>query len=106
MVSDFTAAALAGLRHAVRAGAARAGLRGDRLEDFIVAVQELATNAVQHGGGFGRLRLRQHDTTLLCEVSDHGRGFTDGIPSAAAHPRPVYPAAAGSGWPVSSATPS
>jgi anti-sigma regulatory factor (Ser/Thr protein kinase) len=38
---------------------------------------ELATNAIRHGGGQGRLLLWHHDETLYCRVSDQGPGITD-----------------------------
>lgn len=41
---------------------------------FVVAVQEIVTNAVRHGGGSGKLRL-WYDRDLLCEITDHGGGF-------------------------------
>jgi len=92
---DVTQAVLPELRHAVRAGAARAGLHGERLDDFILAVHELATNAIRHGGGHGRLRLHRLHDSLLCEVSDHGPGFGDGIPASASPPPASVPGGRG-----------
>jgi anti-sigma regulatory factor (Ser/Thr protein kinase) len=83
---DFTADDLGGLRRAVLAGARRAGLSGDPLDDFVIAVHELATNAVRHGGGQGRLALRRDGDTLVCDVSDDGPGFAGGVPAAANPP--------------------
>ena len=91
---DFTAEDLGGLRHTVFAGARRAGLTGDPLNDFVVAVHELVTNAVRHGGGRGRLALRRDGDTLVCDVSDDGPGFTGGVP-AAANPSPQTPGGRG-----------
>ncbi|AEV81204.1 anti-sigma regulatory factor [Actinoplanes sp. SE50] len=93
--SRFTAAVLTDLRHAVRTATADAGLHGERLDDFIVAVQELTTNAVRHGGGRGRLLLRRHDDTVTCEISDHGSGFPDGIPATGSPPPAGVPGGRG-----------
>jgi anti-sigma regulatory factor (Ser/Thr protein kinase) len=49
----FDRSRITSLRHSVTAAAGAAGLTGDRLEDFVVAVNELLTNAVRHGGGTG-----------------------------------------------------
>ena len=82
----FTADDLGGLRRTVLAGARRAGLTGDPLDDFVVAVHELVTNALRHGGGRGRLVLRRDGDTLVCDVSDDGPGFGDSVPAAADPP--------------------
>ncbi|MFB9335604.1 PAS domain S-box protein [Actinoplanes octamycinicus] len=68
----FTAEMIGGLRHTARAAAERAGLSPDRAEDFTIAVYELLTNAVRHGGGRGELRLRRTATMLACEIRDDG----------------------------------
>jgi serine/threonine-protein kinase RsbW len=65
-----------------------AGLLGDRLEDFVVAVNELLTNAVRHGGGTGRVALWRADGSVVCEVSDTGGGLAGPVPR-----HPVRPAA-------------
>ncbi len=84
LIDDVT-----GLRHAVRRQSASAGLTGGPLDDFVVAVHELVTNAVRHGGGRGRLHLRRDGDTLVCDVVDHGGGFTDGVPLPAGPPPAV-----------------
>jgi anti-sigma regulatory factor (Ser/Thr protein kinase) len=38
---------------------------------------ELATNAIRHGGGTGRLRMWRTDNTLHVQVRDDGPGITD-----------------------------
>ncbi|MEV0733999.1 ATP-binding protein [Polymorphospora sp. NPDC050346] len=68
------------LRHALTARLAAAGLTGDAAFDFVVAVHELVTNAVRHGGGHGRLELSLQDRTLICSISDHGSGVS-GLPA-------------------------
>jgi len=64
------------LRQLVSRCARAAGLTGRRLEDFVLAVHELVTNAVRHGGGSGLLRLHRVGDTLRCEVNDHGPGMS------------------------------
>ncbi|MFG2191696.1 ATP-binding protein [Streptomyces sp. NPDC048639] len=65
------------LRRRLTECAARAGLGEPRRSDFVLAVHEVACNAVEHGGGAGRLLLYRCDGTLHCRVSDHGPGFTE-----------------------------
>ncbi|WP_346534333.1 ATP-binding protein [Micromonospora sp. DPT] len=45
------------------------------MEDFVLAVHELVTNVVRHGGGSGEVRLWQHSDLLTCQVSDNGPGL-------------------------------
>lgn len=72
MSQHFTAATITAVRHRLRAEVSAAGLTGDGGYDFVLAVHELVTNAVRHGGGRGHLTLRREDDVLICEVSDHG----------------------------------
>ncbi len=65
--------ALSAVRGLVARHAARAGLGDDRTADMLVAVNEIATNSVRHGGGRGVLRLWQEPGALICEVRDEGR---------------------------------
>jgi serine/threonine-protein kinase RsbW len=87
----FDAGGITALRHAVAARAGESGLGGERLDDFVVAVNELLTNAVRHGGGRGRVSVWSVSGTVFCEVSDHGPGFG---PVRSARPDPVMPG----GW--------
>ena len=64
---------LEGLRWLVGRAADDAGLDEMRAADFVLAVHELATNTVRHGGGRGTLRIWREPDALLCEVSDAGR---------------------------------
>ncbi|MEU0549137.1 ATP-binding protein [Micromonospora sp. NPDC005979] len=72
----FDQAQVTEIRHSVISCAHACGLDGQRLDDFVLAVNELITNAVRHGGGRGWLRLWQEPGELLCEVADHGHGIT------------------------------
>ena len=81
----FAAATITTVRRAVAARVATAGLSGDSLEGFVLAVHELVANAVRHGGGAGRIHLRQQGGTLICEISDQGPGaarLPAGLPAA------------------------
>lgn len=71
----FDQAQVTEIRHSVTSCAHACGLDGQRLDDFVLAVNELITNAVRHGGGRGWLRLWQEPDELLCEVADHGHGI-------------------------------
>src|SRR5580704_8412911 len=68
----FDAGSLYTLRAAVAAHATQAGLPPGRADDLVIAVHELAANAVRHGAGHGRLRIWRSDQNLLCEISDDG----------------------------------
>ena len=65
-------AQLTDLRKAIGAHAARAGLRTSRCEDFVLAVSEVATNAVEHGIPPAAVCLWTTATSVICQVSDNG----------------------------------
>ncbi|HEX6967335.1 MAG TPA: ATP-binding protein [Micromonosporaceae bacterium] len=90
----FDASQVTELRHRVAVQVEAAGLRGQRLDDFVLAVNELITNAVRHGGGCGRLQLWRDVEAVVCEVSDHGPGISE---SRLDDPRRPPPHAVG-GW--------
>lgn len=48
------------------------GIERERMDDLVLAINEVATNSVQHAGGHGTLRIWQEGTTVLCEVRDDG----------------------------------
>lgn len=69
------AGGLATMRAAVTRHGVCAGLLPERIEDLVVAVNELATNSVRHGGGRGTLRVWEAADEaggLVCEVRDGG----------------------------------
>ncbi len=74
----FDTDSLYALRAAMAAHASAAGVPRGRAEDIVIAVHELAANAVRHGAGHGRLRVWQIDGSLRCEVTDDGRPATSG----------------------------
>ena len=69
----FGSGSLAGLRDLVSRHAAAAGLGPSRAADLVLAVDELATNSLRHGGGRGTLRIWRDGGALVCEVRDAGR---------------------------------
>ncbi|GIG85895.1 ATP-binding protein [Plantactinospora endophytica] len=75
LAQTFDADRVTEIRHTVTACAEAAGLDGTRLDDFVLAINELITNAVRHGGGRGWLRLWRTGQTLYCLVSDTGGGI-------------------------------
>ncbi|MEO3871651.1 ATP-binding protein [Nonomuraea sp. B12E4] len=78
LCASFARGRITVLRRAVAEHAAYEGLSGRHLEDFVLAVNEITTNAVVHGGGHGRLRLWSYDGRLWCEVADQGPGLPPG----------------------------
>jgi anti-sigma regulatory factor (Ser/Thr protein kinase) len=68
----FDADDLPAVRRFVAEHAGRAGLASARTADLEVAVNEVATNAVIHGGGPGTLRVWPERGYVVCEVSDPG----------------------------------
>lgn len=78
LTREFTLDDIVTVRHDLERGAARHGLAGLELYRFVVAVNELTTNAVRHGGGSGRLSLWHADGRLHCRVTDRGKGLPAG----------------------------
>lgn len=74
----FTASDLAGLRRLVTDCCVASGLAEPRRGDFVLAVHEVAANAVTHGGGSGQVMIRVTEDELQCVVIDSGRGFRPG----------------------------
>jgi len=70
---DFDAPSLPLVRDFVAFYAERAGISGRRVDDLQLAVNELASNAVVHGGGAGQVRVWPGDGQLICEVRDRGK---------------------------------
>lgn len=63
---------LAGLCLAVRDEAVAAGARTNGLDEFVLAVHQLAANALTHGDGRAELRTWCEERTFVCEVESHG----------------------------------
>jgi len=93
---EFDSGTLYALRAAVQAHSGQAGLSEDRVGEVVLAIHELAANAIAHGAGHGRLRMWERAGALSCEIVDAGpvgAGRPSG-PSEAADP---WPAADGHG---------
>jgi anti-sigma regulatory factor (Ser/Thr protein kinase) len=64
---------LASIRRAVGGEAASFGLEAERADDLVLAVDEVVTNSLRHGGGGGILLIWHTADALVCEVRDTGR---------------------------------
>jgi anti-sigma regulatory factor (Ser/Thr protein kinase) len=67
---EFDRGTLHTLRAKVLAQACRTGLSESRATDVVLAVHELAANAISHGAGAGRLRVWKLVRQLCCQVDD------------------------------------
>lgn len=75
--------ALRRIRDVVVAHAGRCGLDTTATEDLVLAVNEVVSNAMNHGGGAGEIRLWQDGGSVVCEVTDSGT--FDGPPLLGRH---------------------
>jgi anti-sigma regulatory factor (Ser/Thr protein kinase) len=64
---------LATVRGMVEVWARAAGLAPSRTADLVLAVNELASNSIRHGGGRGVVRSWREGDRFVCEVRDAGR---------------------------------
>jgi anti-sigma regulatory factor (Ser/Thr protein kinase) len=81
------------VRHWVAERAAAAGLPLERAGDLVLAVNEVITNSLTHGGGQGSVSVWQDGDGVICEVRDAGR-ITDPL---AGRRRPAPDALGGRG---------
>lgn len=63
---------LASVRGLVARQAAAAGLSPAGTADLVLAVNEVATNSLRHGGGQGSMRTWQDQGVVICEIRDAG----------------------------------
>jgi anti-sigma regulatory factor (Ser/Thr protein kinase) len=99
---EFDSGTLYALRAAVQAHAGQAGLPEDRTGEVVLAIHELAANAIAHGAGHGRLRMWERAGALSCEIADAGpvgAGRPTG-PSPGGAGRPTGPSPGGAGRPT------
>lgn len=64
-------------RAQVREAASRYGVGADRVSDLVMAVSEIVSNALEHGGGVAKQRVWDEGHGLVCEIFDPGGGFDD-----------------------------
>ena len=81
----FRAADLPLVRRRTASWALRAGMPANAADDFVIAVNEIATNAVRHGSPEATLRLWVDGRTGLAEICD--QGYWPGASAAAPVPR-------------------
>ena len=68
----FTGGDLSSVRRLVRRHGLEAGLTEANTDDLELAVDEVASNSLLHGGGLGVLRVWSEDGALVCEITDEG----------------------------------
>ncbi len=83
--TTFDSGTLHVLRADVQVLASRAGFPGHRVGDMVLAVHELAANAVHHGAGAGRVRIWNLAGALYCQVDDGPPAFGGPAAPAAGH---------------------
>jgi anti-sigma regulatory factor (Ser/Thr protein kinase) len=69
----FDVSALDAVRGFVAVCAAEAGMSRTRRDDLVLAVNELASNSILHGGGGGVLRAWSEPSAFVVEIRDRGR---------------------------------
>ena len=93
----FDGDSLYSLRAAVAAHASQAGMPEGIARDLVLAVHELAANAVRHGAGHGRLRLWATPDLVRCEVTDDGAPKTADVAEAGPRDAARWPMEPGHG---------
>ena len=69
---SFDGDSLYAVRATVAAHASEAGMPEGQVRNVVLAVHELAANAVRHGAGQGQVRLWVSGDGIRCEVTDAG----------------------------------
>jgi anti-sigma regulatory factor (Ser/Thr protein kinase) len=76
--APFDVSSLAALRRTIVRAAETHGLPQPDIDRFLLAVNEIVTNAIAHGGGRGHLRLWSDGVHVHCQVVDNGPGIPAG----------------------------
>lgn len=74
-ISQFTT--LKEARRFLAQEADRSGLIERRIEDFLIAANEVITNALVHGDGVVDIAVWTEEDRLICQVDDKGGSFDD-----------------------------
>jgi len=87
LLVDFVLGDIADLRHRCREHALAAGLDRSSSMAFVLAINEVVNNAVEHGGGGGRLILL-HDRAgrMIARIVDAGHAPVPTVPHHAPPP--------------------
>lgn len=88
---SFRAADLPRVRRRTASWALQVGMSADAADDFVIAVNEIATNAVRHGSPEASLRLWVSGQAGLAEIRDQGHWPAATAPA----PQPRRPAEQG-----------
>lgn len=72
-VLDFKAGQMGDIRNYILQRARRVGMHERRAADLALAIHELATNSVDHGGGGGSLLVWSDEHHFSCQVRDRGQ---------------------------------
>lgn len=73
LIADLPFDDLPGIREMIHTVAEQAGFSPERVYDVLIAVNEVASNSIVHGGGSGVLNLWQDDSgSLVVEIRDEG----------------------------------
>jgi anti-sigma regulatory factor (Ser/Thr protein kinase) len=81
------------VRRLVERAGSSVGLSPTRTDDLVLAVSEIATNAIRHGGGRGTLTMVSWSDGVSVEVRDSGPG----LPGAAPESLPAATSSGGRG---------
>lgn len=78
----FTAEQLPGVRRFATAYARRLRVDDEVIGDLVIAINEIATNAVRHGSASAELRIWTEDGRVVAEIYDSGRWTPTADPGA------------------------
>jgi anti-sigma regulatory factor (Ser/Thr protein kinase) len=79
VTATFTRHSLGKVCTLVRSAGVRASLAPRDIEDLLIAVSEIATNAIRYAGGIGSITLQRLTSGLLAEIRDNGPWLPDGL---------------------------